>query len=116
MKNILGTQEDLKLYNKAGNLAYEFYKNSNGDSYEYTYDENGKVLTSKDSNGYSDEYTRDKNGNELTFKDSDGYSHEYTRDENGKVLTYKNSNGYSYEFTIEQLIEKIEILNNTKKQ
>ena len=51
MKNILGTQEDLNLYNKAGNLVYKFTKDSDGDSYEYTYDENGKVLTYKDSNG-----------------------------------------------------------------
>ena len=79
MKNILGTQENLNLYNKAGNLVYKFTKNSHGDSYERTYDENG---------------------NELTFKDSDGYSWEYTRDENGKILTFKDSNGAKRGFDI----------------
>mgnify|MGYP003652569484 FL=1 len=53
MKNILGTQEDLNLYNKAGNLVYKFTKDSYGYSYEYTRDENGKILTYKNSNGDS---------------------------------------------------------------
>ena len=109
MKNILGTQEDLKPYNKSGNLVF---KDSSGYSYEYTRDENGNDLTFKDSDGYSYEYTYDENGNELTYKNSDGYSHEYTYDENGKVLTYKDSDGEERgfdipEFTIEQLIEKV---------
>ena len=51
MKNILGTQEDLKLYNKAGNLVYKFTKDSDGYSWERTYDENGNELTYKDSDG-----------------------------------------------------------------
>ena len=112
MKNILGTQEDLKLYNKAGNLVYRFTKNSGGFSWERTYDENVKVLTFKDSSGYSYEYTRDENGNELTFKNSNGYSWESTYDENGNELTFKNSDGEERgfdipELTMEQVIEKI---------
>ena len=101
MKNILGTQEDLKLYNKAGNLVYEFtYKDLDGDSYESTYDKNGKILTHKDSSGYSYEYTYDENGNILTYKDSDGDSWERTYDENGKILTYKDSDGEERGFDI----------------
>ena len=96
-KNILGKTEDLELFNKKGKKVYEFYKNSNGFSYECTYDSNGKELTFKNSNGYSSEYTRDSNGNELTFKDSNGYSREYTRDSNGNQLAYKDSSGYSYD-------------------
>ena len=132
MKNILGTQEDLRLYNKAGNLIYEFiellsgytektydesgntltYKTSNGFSYERTYDENGNKLTYKDSDGFSYEKTYDENGSDLTFKNSDGYSYERTYDESGNELTFKDSNGASRgfdipEFTMEQLVEKM---------
>ena len=133
MKNILGTQEELRLYNKAGAMIYKFikvidgysyertydkngnkltYKNSDGNSSEYTYNENGKRLTYKDSNGFSWEKTYDKNGNILTYKDSDDYSYESTYDKNGNELTYKDSNGAERvfdipEFTMEQLVEKI---------
>ena len=100
MKNILGTQEDLNLYNKAGNLVYKFTKDSYGYSYEYTRDENGKILTYKNSDGFSYEATYDENGNKLTYKNSNGYSYEYTRDENGNELTYKNSDGEERGFDI----------------
>jgi YD repeat-containing protein len=90
MKNILGTQEDLKLYNKAGNTIYKFIIN--------------KIISS--------ERTYDNDGNQLTYKDSDGYSYGYTYDSNGNELTFKNSDGYSRgfdipEFTMEQVVEKI---------
>ena len=49
MKNILGTTEDLDLYNKEGVMVYSFYKYPNGHWHEYTYDSNGKELTYKDS-------------------------------------------------------------------
>jgi YD repeat-containing protein len=99
MKNILGTTEELELFNKAGIKVYEFTHNSNRYSYEITRDSDGNQLTYKDSNGFSHEYTRDLNGNELTYKNSNGFSHEYTRDSNNNTLTFKNSNGYSYEYT-----------------
>ena len=51
MKNILGTTENLELFNKVGKRVYEFYKNSDVHSYECTYDSNGKILTSKNSDG-----------------------------------------------------------------
>ena len=70
MKNILGTTENLELFKK-GRKVYEF-KNSNGYSYESTFDSNGNELTFKNSNGYSYESTFDSNGNELTFKNSNG--------------------------------------------
>ena len=112
MKNILGKTENLELFNKEGKKVYEFYKTSNGYTFEYTYDSNGKILTYKDSNGYSCEYTYDSNGKVLTLKNSNGYSCEYTRDSNGKELTYKNSNGITRgfdipEYTMEQLVEKL---------
>ena len=72
MKNLLGTTENLKLYDKNGTLIYEFYKNSNGYSYKYTYDSNGNQLTFENSDAYSYKYTYDSNGNRLTFEDSSG--------------------------------------------
>ncbi len=133
MKNKFGTQENLTLYNKAGIITYKFVKDSNGSSWEKTYDEFGNTLTFKNSDGSSYEYTYDENGNELTYKDSYGFSYEYTYDEFGNTLTYKDSNGYSFEktydgngneltykdskgvsrgfdipeFTMEQLVEKL---------
>ena len=112
MKNILGTQEDLTLYNKAGIITYKFIKGLSDDYYlEKTYNENGKVLTFKDSDGSSYEHTYDKNGNMLTYKNSNGYSWEKTYNENGKQLTYKDSDdsvGFDIpEFTITQVVEKI---------
>jgi len=74
MKNILGTEDNLNLFNENGIIVYSYYKNSDGYIYEYTYDSNGKVLTYKDSNGFSCEYTYDSNGKELTYKDSNGVS------------------------------------------
>ena len=112
MKNILGTQEDLILYNKAGNLVYEFTTDSKGYSWETTRDEKGNQLTFKDSDGYSWEQTWSKNGNCLTFKDSNGFWWERTYDDHGNVLTYRDTTGIErgfdiQEFTMEQLVEKI---------
>jgi len=102
MKNILGKSENLKLYNKEGNILYDFYFNPNSISTEYTYNQNGNQLTFKNSNGYKWEKTFNLNGRELTFKDSDGISWEYTYDENGNELTYKHSNGISRGFEDER--------------
>ena len=99
MKNILGTENKLGLFNENGIKVYKYFKNSFGYSEECTYDSNGNVLTFKNSNRYSYEYTRDSNGNVLTFKNSDGFSCEATYDSNGKVLTYKDSSGHSSEYT-----------------
>ena len=112
MKNILGTQEDLTLYNKAGIMIYEFCKRPDGWLFEYTYSDDGYILTGKNSNGYSWERTYDENGNELTFKDSDGFWYESTYDESGNELTFKRSNGVERgfdipEFTMKQLVEKV---------
>jgi YD repeat-containing protein len=91
MKNILGTTENLTLFDKDGKVVYRFYK---------------------DSDGFSSEYTYDSNGNTLTYKNSDGNSFECTYDSDGKELTYKNSNGFSCgfnipEYTMEELVEKL---------
>ena len=99
MKNIKGTEENLDLFDKNGKKVYEYFKKSNGFSFEYTYDSQGNKLTYKDSKGTWYKYTRDSNGKELTYKNSDGYSYECTHDSQGNVLTFKNSNGYSYEYT-----------------
>jgi len=93
MKNIQGTEENLELFNENGIKVYEYFKDSDGHSYERTYDSKGKVLTSKDSNGSWYECTYDSKGNESTYKDSNGYWYECTYDSNGNELTYKNSNG-----------------------
>jgi YD repeat-containing protein len=86
MKNALGTEKDLELFNKTGQRVYKYYKDSDGISYEKTYDESGNELTYKDSDGFSYEKTYDESGNELTYKDSDGitrgfYIPEYTMEE-----------------------------------
>lgn len=86
MKNILGTTEDLNLFNKEGRKVYEFYKDSNGDWWESTYDSNGKELTYKDSNGNT-------RGFEIP---------EYTMEElveklgNFKIKKYANTNHLPY--------------------
>ena len=91
MKNILGTTENLELFNKVGKMVYEFENESNGNWYEYTRDSNGRLLTYKESNGYWYEYTRDSNGKELTYKDSNGITR-----------------GFDIpEYTMEQLVEKL---------
>ena len=77
MKNVLGTEENLRLLNKDGKKVYDYYKNTydskgNHKYTEVTYDSNGKILTLKNSDGYSCEYTRDSKGKELTYKNSDG--------------------------------------------
>ncbi len=59
MKNILGKKENLKLYNKEGKLVYEFVIESYSYRYEDCIDSNGKPLTYKNSDGYSYEYTFD---------------------------------------------------------
>ena len=111
MKNILGTTEDLELYNKEGKKVYSF-DNTDGFSSESTYDFNGCNLTYKDSNGFSYEQTNDSNGNTLNFKNSAGYWWESTYDSNGNELTYKNSYGVTRgfdipEYTMEELVEKL---------
>jgi len=102
MKNALGKNEDLKLYNKEGKLIYKYIKYSNDYSSKRTYDENGNPLTFKDSDGYSSKRTYDENGNELTFQDSDGYSWKKTYNENGNELTFQDSDGYSSKRTYDE--------------
>ena len=90
MKNILGTQENLRLYRSNGVIAYKFIK-SRFYFFETTHNSSGLILTYRDSNGYSWEKTYDNNGSELTFKDSDG-----------------KERGFDIpEFTMEQLVEKV---------
>lgn len=91
MKNILGTTEDLRFYNKEGVEVYYFHTYSNGESCERSYDKNGYTLTYKNSNNNSYEYTRDENGKELTFKDSFGEMRGF----------------YIPEFTMEELTQKL---------
>ena len=86
MKNILGTTENLELFNKEGRKVYDFGKVLGGCSYERTYDSNGNKLTYKSSNGYWSKRTYNSNGKELTYKNSNGDTRgfeipEYTMDE-----------------------------------
>ena len=91
MKNILGTTEDLRFYNKDGKRAYGFKTDSNGYSYEFTFDKYGNTLTYRNSKGYSYECTRDESGKELTYKDS-----------------YGKKRGFNIpEFTMEELTQKL---------
>ena len=91
MKNVLGNKEDLKFYNEEGVKVYEFCTLSYTDSYEYTYDKNGIILTSKNSTGYWSKRTRDEKGNELTYENS-----------------YGTKRGFNVsEFTMEQLVKKL---------
>ena len=53
MKNILGTEEDLELFNENGIKVYEYFKYPFGYSEEFTYDSNGNIITYKDSDGVS---------------------------------------------------------------
>jgi YD repeat-containing protein len=63
-----------KAYHKNSDVVkWERRTYSNGFSYEYTYNEQGKVLTYKHSNDYSSERTYNEQGQELTYKNSDGY-------------------------------------------
>jgi YD repeat-containing protein len=112
MKNILGKNENLKLFNQQGKKVYQYYKGSYGCWYECTYDDNGNELTYKDSDGAWAEYTYDEKGNTLTYKGSDGAWAEYTYDENGYLLTYKDSRGVKRgfgipEYTMEELVRKL---------
>jgi hypothetical protein len=53
MKNILGTTENLELFDKEGRRVYNFRKDSDGYTFESTYDSEGNVLTFKDSNEFT---------------------------------------------------------------
>ena len=53
MKNILGTEENLNLFNENGIRVYEYYKYLDGYSLEFTRDPNGNIITYKDSDGVS---------------------------------------------------------------
>ena len=116
MKNILGTEENLELFNDNGIKVYSYYKDSYGFIYECTYDLNGKLLTSKDSDGYSCEYTYDSNGNVLTSKHSNVFSYEYIYDSKGKVLTYKDSNGVSRGFDKTYTLEEVEFIKRAVQE
>ncbi len=112
MKNILGTDKELELFHKDGDMAYQYNKDSDSYWQEYTYDDKGNVLTYKHSKGYLEESTYDEKGNELTYKNSKGYWREHTYDEKGNELTYKNSDGVMRgfdipEYTIEELKEML---------
>ena len=70
MKNILGTEENLNLFNENGIKVYEYFKNLNGFSYECTRDSKGNELTYKNSKGVSrgfdiPEYTMEELVNKL---------------------------------------------------
>ena len=95
MKNILGTEEDLELFNNKGVKVYKYFKAVNGYCYEYTYN----------SKGY-----------ELTCKRSDGFSSKYTRDAVGKVLTYEDSNGLTRGFDKTYSEEEVEFIKRAVEQ
>lgn len=76
-------------------MTQSIENDENKERSEHTFNERGQILTYKDSNGNSYEYTYDdQNGKELTCKCSDGYWRERTYDENGNELTFKDPTGY----------------------
>ena len=85
MKNILGTEENLDLFNEDGARVYRYRKWPNGLIQELTFDTNQNISTYKDSNGFSYEATYDSDNKELTYKDSDGvtrgFDNTYTPEE-----------------------------------
>ena len=97
MKNILGKNESLKLFNEQGKIVYEYYIDSDGYWYECTYDKNGSVLTYKNSRGSWYEYTC-----------------------GGSKLNNKNLNGTKKgfdipEYTMEELVQKLGNFKLVKK-
>ena len=88
-KNILGTKENLELFNKNGVRVYKYYNNSGRLSSEIIYNSKGQQLTCKRSNGFISKSTYDSFGNELSYKDSDGIAYKLTYDSQGRELTYK---------------------------
>ena len=110
MKNILGTEENLELFNENGIKVYEYFKYLDGYSLEFTRDSNGNILTYKNSSGHSEECTYDSQSNELTYKDSEGTWYQYTRDSNGNELTYKDSKGVSRGFDKTYTLEEVEFI------
>ena len=91
--NALGAFEDLKLFDKNGNIVYKFLTNSNDYWWKSTYDEKGNILTFEDSNGYCYKRTYDEKGNILTFEDSKGMK---------KVFDIGHKQNYTSDITGEQ--------------
>ncbi|HKL43817.1 MAG TPA: hypothetical protein VJ892_00895, partial [Candidatus Absconditabacterales bacterium] len=68
----------------------------NGVLHEYTYDENGNILTYQNSNGFSYDCTLDENSNEIAFKNSNGFyqvkGNKVTKEEYEAFIAQLNSN------------------------
>lgn len=66
MKNIFGTQDDMTLYHRNGEMAYWFfsspYKQDNLIFFMMTYDDKGNMTYHKNSNGYSFKRVYKKDG------------------------------------------------------
>jgi len=77
MKNILGENKNLKIYNSKKELAYQYKKYNKNIAYEYTFNSYGDFLT------YNIRCV-DK------FKHLE-YGSEFTRDKKGELINYKNS-------------------------
>ena len=106
MRNKLGKNESLEERHSNGEMSYKYYIDSNGYSYERTYDENSNELTYKNSEGDSCEFTYDENGNRLTYKVSDNSNNEvkkakkfkkkyYMSLENNNLFVIKHAKGLS---------------------
>ena len=72
MKNIFGTQKNLREYHENGKIAYEFRVVSDDYSWEAAYDDQGNVTSFKDSDGFSCEKALDGLGRITSYKDSKG--------------------------------------------
>jgi len=93
MKNAFGTQENLKLYHKNGEIAYNFFKSGGILFCKIIYNENGRETSYEDSNGYSWEKTYHETlcNIQTSFKDSEGFWWNKTHDEAGNLTLYEDS-------------------------
>jgi len=89
MKNIFGTQKNVTLYHKNGEIAYTFYKYSTGYYWCKTHDDQGRQTSYKNSTGYSWTRTYDDQKRVTSYQNSDGVCWERVYNEDG---TYKKIN------------------------
>ena len=88
MKNILGTENNLDLFNEDGVRVYAYRKWSDGYFQELTFDSNQNIITYKDSDGFSYEATYDSDNKELTYKNSDGLTRGFDKTYNEEEVEF----------------------------
>lgn len=95
MKNKNGNTENLTEYHSNGKLAYNYWTELNGSTFELTYNKMGQCLTFKENNDYVSETTYYENGNEKTYQNSNGESRAYDLEGNQKNSDTSEGIGYN---------------------